>query len=506
MSEFVEKPNILLFMPDQLRYDSVGAFGNNIVKTPNIDKLAQKGTKFTNCFLQHSVCSQSRCSIFTSKYSHVDGHRGLNSLLQPHHPNFFRHLKESGYHIAFLGPRGDLFSEGVAEISVDEYGFIVQPEVIFGKNLKKSKTVESLKDLNELWGRLFYTGSRGTETILDYDEAAIQSAELWLQNAPKDKPWVLMLPLIFPHVPFAVEEPYFSMYDRSQVPTPYKLDEKTGYEPKFMERIRTDYDTYRAGPEVWAELVATYYGMITRIDDQLGRVLRLLEENDFSDSTYKFFFTDHGEYLGDYGLVEKWPSGVNESLVHEPLIISGPGIPENKTVDSLCEMVDLGPTIFELCGVDTSPFPHNGKSLLPTVKGEGEHKKFVFSEGGFLKSEEPIIEYATYPYDIKARLQHEDVELVGRVVAIRDKEYTYVYRLYEKDELYSRTKDTGELHNLADVEEFQSVKFRLKDEILRWLVKTSDHAPMTQDVRFPKVNLADPGKQLVERQKTGESI
>lgn len=88
-------PNLFIFMPDQLRYDSLGCFGNAVIHTPNIDALASRGTKFTNCFLQASVCSQSRCSMFTGTYPHVNGHRSLENLIKPWEPNLFRTLKES---------------------------------------------------------------------------------------------------------------------------------------------------------------------------------------------------------------------------------------------------------------------------------------------------------------------------------------------------------------------------------------------------------------------------
>lgn len=90
-----QRPNLLMFMPDQLRYDSLGCFGNDLIRTPNIDALARRGTKFTNCFLQASVCSQSRCSMFTGTYPHVHGHRSLEHLIKPWEPNMFRSLKES---------------------------------------------------------------------------------------------------------------------------------------------------------------------------------------------------------------------------------------------------------------------------------------------------------------------------------------------------------------------------------------------------------------------------
>ncbi|CUM67379.1 uncharacterized protein PRCAT00005073001 [Priceomyces carsonii] len=492
-AELVEKPNIIIFMPDQLRYDAIGTFGNNAIHTPNIDSLARNGTKFTNCYLQHSVCSQSRASIVTSKYPHSTGHRGLKTYLKPWEDNFFKTLKQNGYYVSSVGSRGDIFSKGATELSSDEYGFFKNPEFgylqVWEAMLKKKES--HVNDETD-WGRLYYTGSRGDEAVYDFDEAVIQTAEKWLDTTGKTlkKPWVLFLPLIFPHCPFGVEEPYFSMYKEKSLPKPLNYKLKTGHEPLYMQKLRTLHGLETLSDEVWNEVIATYYGMISRIDDQLGRILSKVDDS----NTVKFFFTDHGEYLGDHSLIEKWPAGVSEQLVHEPLIISGPGIPKGKIVDSFAEMVDLGPTIFELTGLNTRPYPHNGKSLLPIIYDKVEtHRNEVFSEGGFLFSEESIIEYAPYPYDIKANLQHTDTNTVGRVVAIRNEEYTFVLRLYEKNELYSRRYDLQEAHNLIDDPKYQDTIKDFESKLLRWFFETSDHAPNESDPRQVEVDLPVPG-------------
>lgn len=485
-----ERPNILIFMPDQLRYDCIGAFGNKVIKTPNIDQLAANGTKFTNCFLQHSVCSQSRASIVTGKYPHVTGHRGLTTFVKPWEDNFFRTLKESGYHIASLGTRGDIFSEGGTELSVNEYGFFQEPSFSLFDLFKDVRNKQDFR------GRLYYAGKRGNEAVFDFDAALIDSAEKWLDTTAKhlDKPWVLFLPLIFPHCPFSVEEPYFSMYDRSKVPKPLGYEEKTGYEPMYMDRIRKRHGLDKVDKEIWYEVIATYYGMVSRLDDQLGRVISKIDQ----DSTYQFFFTDHGEYLGDHTLIEKWPSGVSEQLVHEPLIIAGPGLPKGQEINALTEMVDLTPTLFEIANLPTFPYPHNGKSLIPLLLGKTqEHKNYVFSEGGFLKSEEPIIEVAPYPYDIKAAIQHEELESVGRVVAARDTKFTFVYRLYEKNELYDRENDIHEAHNLIDNPQYKDVVDKFEKVLLKWMVESSGHAPLVADPRKVPINVPKPGEEAL---------
>lgn len=123
-----------------------------------------------------------------------------------------------------------------------------------------------------------------------------------------------------------------------------------------------------------------------------------------SATKYTTFFTDHGEYLGDHGLTEKWPSKISDSLVHESLITSGPGVPKGETIDTLTEMVDLGATLFDTSGLEPN-YPIDGRSLLPLINKEVRKvRDFSVSEVGFLLSEEPIIEYATFPYDLKAQI------------------------------------------------------------------------------------------------------
>lgn len=252
--------------------------------------------------------------------------------------------------------------------------------------------------------------------------------------------------------------------------------------------------------------MATYYGMISRLDDQFGRVVNKTKELGYWNNTVTLMFTDHGEYLGDHGMIEKWPSGLSDSLTHEPLIIGGAGLPEGVVYDEMTEMVDLLPSMLQMAGVGEH-FPHCGKSMTDIIVSGGKdnegkvvpHKEFAFSEGGFLLSEEPLLEQAPYPYDIKAGLQHSDTAAVGKAISIRDKEWTYIYRLYEPPELYDRRNDPHELHNLADVPEHAAVRTRLEANVLRRMVESSDFLPFQKDPRFPEVKLEDPKSQWEKR-------
>ncbi|MBD0709451.1 MULTISPECIES: sulfatase-like hydrolase/transferase [unclassified Streptomyces] len=474
------RPNFVIFMPDQLRADAVGAFGNPHVSTPHIDALAAGGTRFTNAFVQHPVCSPSRASILTGWYPHTAGHRTLTHLLKEHEPNLLRILKDSGYHVAWAGYRGDTFAPGVTEASAHEYGFATPPNVFQEKDYPDG-----------VWSRLFYRGEVSGEGRIDHDEAATRSAERWLADPP-EQPWVLFVPMVAPHCPFQAEEPWFSQCDRDEMPDPTPPGDPAR-EPRYMAAIRERYGLGEVTPEQWREVKATYYGMIARLDDQLGRVMSAVSAAGAADDTVTLFFADHGEYLGDHGLIEKWPSAMHDSITRDPLIISGAGFAGGGVCDSMVEMIDVLPTILELAGAE-APHRHFGRSLTPLLADpSAEHRRYAFTEGGFTVEEEPQLERPSFPYDRKGDLQHEDPTLVGKAVAVRDREWTYVWRLYEAPELYHRASDPGERVNLAGLGEHAEVEQRLRDALLRWMVETADVIPADPDPRLPRVDLPGTG-------------
>ncbi|KAJ2896129.1 arylsulfatase [Zalerion maritima] len=203
-----------------------------LVKTPNVDAFAKSGILFTNFFAQASIWE----------------------------PNLLGSLEEeSGYHVAWLAPRDDIFAPSISELSLDEYDLLETPG------------------------------------FMPKNDAVNRSDLKWLERPPIDKPWVLFMPLMFPHYPFQVEEPYFN----------------------------------------WSSKKA--------------------EEKDLWDSTITMFFTDHGEYLGDHYLIEKWHSGPSDSLTRESLIISGAGLLEGVTFGEMSEMVYLTPTMFQFSSISEQP-------------------------------------------------------------------------------------------------------------------------------------------------------
>lgn len=487
-----ERPNIVMFMPDQLRADSVGVFGNPVVRTPNIDALAAAGVRFPNAYSQHSVCSQSRISMFTGLYPHVAGHRTLSYLLAADEANVFGRLSDSGYHVAMAGARGDLFAAGVTKATADRFGYTTPPNL---DDLLRWHT--SPFEPGSKFHDAFYAGPLDGE-LFEFDAATVATAVDWVRGGMPE-PWCLFVPLVFPHPPFAVERRWWETYQDVEVPAPVPAD-FTG-KPGFYREIHTRYGLDRLTPEDWAELRRTYYAMISRVDDQLGQVLDAVAGAGpgVAERTVTLFFTDHGEYLGDYGLVEKWPSGVDDVLVRNPLVIHDPRVAGSSgsgdqiggddsaagsVADTFVELVDLTATLDDLAGLE--PGMHFGRSLRPVLEDPTlAHRDAAFSEGGFLLAEEPLLEDGdTGVYRHKQEIQHERTDLVGRAIAVRTAEWTYVERLYEGPELYDRVNDRYETTNRAGDPALADVESALRDRIYRWLFETVDIVPSREDPRI----------------------
>ena len=469
------RPNILIFMPDQQRADAIGCFGNPYIQTPNIDALAKRGTRFQNAFANHPVCGPSRVNLMTGWYPHTRGHRTLTHLVQAGEPNLLKYLKQDGYNVAWAGARGDVFAPGVTEASTNFCGWTRKPN--------KMSMGPQYEDQSPLYNA-FYHGKRPGETWLDFDEAATLTALDWLKERPKG-PWCLWIPLIFPHLPFEVEDPWYSMYQTSDVPA--RISSHGHGKPGFHQAIRDKLGTERLTEANWQEILRVYYGMISRVDDQLGRVMKELDHIGETDNTLTLFFTDHGEYAGDFGLVEKWPSGLDDCLLHNPLIVAGPGVKENMTAETFTEMVDILPTLLEVAEIEPN-HTHFGKSLVPSFSDPTTMiRDCAYSEGGFAFSELDLLERAQGEYANKANLQHEKPELVGKAISIRTAEYTYVYRLYENDEIYDRAQDPAEETNLIQDPALEDTIAGLKSRVLDWLFSTADVIPWDSDPRFPKI-------------------
>ena len=471
-----KRPNILFFMPETLRSDAVIGDPETRAKTPVMDDLAGGSVSFANCYSQSPFCTPSRCSMFTGLYPHTMGHRSLLHMLRRYERNLFQDLKEAGYTTACFG-KNDLLAQESIEQSFDEVQLRVKP-----RDATWPKT--QLPEDHKYYGA-FYDGCRKGENCHDLDAACIESALEFLDEE-HEKPFCLFLPLLFAHPPYTVEEPYFSMHDRSKVskPIPCKLDGKrTGFKMTYNTR-----ELDRLTEEDLLEIRATYYGMVSRLDHQLGMVIDKLKERELYDNTATIVFSDHGDYAGDYGYVEKWNFGFDDALLHVPLIMRVPGMEYSGTRRCMVEMVDLYPTVLELAGIEPKHY-HFGRSLLPLFEENApdSHRNAVFAEAGWAEDEKHCstpYKKGQYPRYEKQILQSiKNPSICSRAAMVRTEEYKYVYCPGDRDELYDLTTDPGQVNNVAETFEMASVRTELREKLLKWLLDTSDSVPLDHDPR-----------------------
>lgn len=250
--------------------------------------------------------------------------------------------------------------------------------------------------------------------------------------------------------------------------------------------------------ERWDDLRAIYYGMCARVDHQFGLILGALKQAGIYNETAVFFFSDHGDYTGDYGIVEKNQNTFEDCLTRVPFAVKPPSsTPTQPGIrDALVELVDFPATVYDL--LEISPdYDYFGKSLLPLIAGETqEHRDAVFCEGGrrlgeWQSSERELPNAANPLYKDPTGLYWPRVSLQGdlenpahsKAVMCRTKDFKYVYRLNEPHELYDLNRDPNEVQNQINNPAYLPILQEMRDRLLRWQVETSDVVPHDFDRR-----------------------
>jgi len=344
----------------------------------------------------------------------------------------------------------------------------------------------------------FYVGrlDTGDEPFYrDGDWANVLGAIDFIKHAPKDQPLCMYLPLTYPHPPYGVEEPWYSAIQRSKMPPRAPVPADWSTKASILQGIYEGQGLGGWDEERWTELRAVYYGMCARLDHQLGLLLAALREAGLYDETAVFVFADHGDYTGDYGIVEKTQNTFEDALARVPFIIKPPSdIPVSPRIsEALVELVDFPATVYDLAGIDPG-YWHFGRSLMPVLTGQtDEHRDAVFSEGGRLRGEQQAMEKvslermpdpSTSLYWPRIRLQVSDDEpWHTKATMCRTRDFKYIRRLYERDELYDLRRDPQEGHNVIGDPAYAELIAQLKERMLRWYMETCDVVPMDLDQR-----------------------
>ena len=488
------RPPIIIFNPDQWRGDVLGHVGNPAAVTPNLDRLARTdGVSFRNAFCQNPVCTPSRCSFMTGWYPHVRGHRTMFHMLRDGEPVLLRSLKEHGYFV-WWGGKNDLVP--------GQFGYDAYCDVKYTPSRPPYPNLHSLSDWRGAPGGdayySFYGGRLEKDDngphYYDNDWAMVLGAIDLIETPPTNSPLCIYLPLGYPHPPYAVEDPYYSQIDRDTLPQRLPAPADWSTKPSLLEGIAERQNLEGWSEARWTELRATYYGMCARVDDQFGLLMQALRDAGMYDDAAVFFFADHGDFTGDYGLVEKTQNTFEDCLTRVPLLIKPPACTPvaPRVSDALVELIDFPATVEAFTGIEPR-HTHFGRSLLPVLTGEtDEHRDAVFCEGGRLHGEEQAKELEStdgcdHPeaslYWPRLVLQHGEGPEHGKAIMCRTKEFKYVRRLYEPDELYDLRADPGELENRIDDPELAGVLASMKDRLLRHYLETCDVVPPDADKR-----------------------
>lgn len=490
-----KRPHIIIFNPDEMRWDALSHLGNPAAVTPNLDRFAaQDAVSFSHAFCQNPVCVPSRCSFFTGLYPHVNGHRTMSHLLRPGETSLLKELKEAGYHV-WMNDRNDLAAgqyDGWMESHADEVfypiGIPAAPGPVHG-------------DMRGAPGNKFYYSHFEGQLGLDEagrnytgDDACVDAAAAkiagWRQG---DKPLCMFLGLLYPHCPYQVEEPYFSAIDRGRLPPRIDFSDCDG-KSRMMELYRQYQNLQELTQAEWDELRAVYLGMCMKVDAQFGRLCDALKQAGIYDDSAIFVLSDHGDFAGDYGLAEKAQNCMEDCLTRVPFLVKPPkGVAVDPGVsDSLVELVDFYATAMELAGVEPA-HTHFGRSLLPVLADrKQEIRRYAFCEGGRNPGETHCDEYhqeggrVAQPGDVywpKKKAQSDDTAH-AKAVMIRSHDYKYVSRSLGRDELYELTTDPEEKHNRIDDPALSGVLVEHQVALMKWLQATNDIVPLDYDRRF----------------------
>lgn len=485
------RPHIVIVNPDQWRGDVLGHAGNPAAVTPNLDGLVrQDAVSFSRAFCQNPVCTPSRCSFMSGWYPHVRGHRTMHHMMKPDEPVLLKTLKNEGYFVWWAG-KNDLVP---ADADLSDYCDIrYRPETAPMPGLHVDQSWRSGPDSSYYYsflaGKLDIPEGRGNRG--DGDWANIEGAIRMIAERPDDRPLCLYLALGYPHPPYGVEEPWYSLIRRELLPE--RRSGQIDWASKFgmLRGLRERLGLRGWSGEQWTELRSVYYGMCARVDHQLGLLVQALKDAGIYDDTALFFFSDHGDYTGDYDVVEKAQNTFEDPIVRVPFIVKPPsGFEVEPGVrDALVELVDFPATVEDMLQL-TPSHTHFGRSLLPLIAGAAkEHRDAVFCEGGRLpdethcrEAEEGLDpEHLYYP---RLSLQQEEGNAHTKAVMVRTAAYKYICRLHEQDELYDLTRDPQEKANVIGDDAYAVVLRQLKERLLAFYMETADAVPYSGDSRF----------------------
>jgi arylsulfatase A-like enzyme len=471
-----KKPNILFLFSDQHNADVLGCAGHAEVKTPNFDRLAGQGARFTRAYCQDAICVPSRVAIFTGLYPRTTGVlTNGDPLAFPDRVHALQAvLKAAGYqtaafgkrHLKLGGPEVDAWDVSATTINAkqdpsdEDYETWVRAqgqgaayEHDFGGN--KSPLLSHVSDLPADKTAEAYT--------------AAKTIEFLRTKRKPDQPFFLWCSFQRPHQPYTPPAEWAKQYDPAKVRLPDSLREPPEHLPPMLQRLRQS----RQGgwclglaaedENLYRTYIACYYALVAEMDHYVGAILDTLKDVGLDQDTIIVYSSDHGDFVGHHGLSEKAAMGHNvyEETLRVPLIVRFPGRVKQGLVSSdLVELVDLYPTFLDLAGVARPEgYRLAGRSLVPALaEGKPVGRKFAVSENWS--------QIAVIGERCKLAVWQEPPALPdGSPRRLHD------YRAFG-DMLFDREKDPQELSNLAGKPDVAQAEKELREHLAAWIAGT----------------------------------
>lgn len=374
-----QKMNVLFIAADDLNTD-LGAYGNSMVKTPNIDRLAKMGTLFSRAYCQYPLCSPSRVSLLTGLNPDVTGIFNLSTDFReviPQVQTLPQLFKDNGYFVARVGK---MYHYGVpSEIGTNglddslSWNLRINPK---GRDKSDEDQVTNLVPKRHLGSTLAYLSAEGTDD--EQTDGMIATEAIKLMQQHKEKPFFLAVGFFRPHTPYIAPKKYFDLYPAEKIKLPAEpADDMTDIPDAALF---TKPANWGLSIDKQKEAIKGYYAAISFMDAQVGRLLDALKENGLSENTIIVFWSDHGYNLGQHGQWMK--QSLFEHSAKVPLLISAPGLTKNKTSERTVGLVDIYPTLASLCQLPVGQ-ELSGNSLVPLLKNPGlAWDKPAFSQVG----------------------------------------------------------------------------------------------------------------------------
>ncbi|MFY0611459.1 MAG: sulfatase-like hydrolase/transferase [Hyphomicrobiaceae bacterium] len=504
--------NILFIMFDQLRWDYLSCYGHPYLKTPNIDQLAKRGVRFTRAYIQSPICGSSRMSTYTGRYVHSHGASWNGIPLKVGEQTLGDHLRKAGMSCWLVGKthmRAD--AEGMARLGlapdsligarVAECGFDVferddgmlpeGPDGTYDEipaETYNNYLRERGYDSDNPWHDYANSGIDDDDNVLSgwFLKNATQPANIAQEDsetpyltrrgmefiAQADAPWCCHLSYIKPHWPYIVPEPYHSMYTSEHIVPPVRSDEEyQNAHPVLRAFMDNPIGKSFSKDHVRAAVIPAYMGLIKQVDDQMGVLIKWLEETGRMEDTMVVLTSDHGDFLGDHWMGEK--TFFHDASTKVPLIIYDPSDAANASrgtvCDSLVESIDLVPTFIEAAGAEPPQHIVEGRSLLPLLHG---------------KVQDTGRDYVICEYDYSATpmatiLDHGVREAVMFMVATKKWKLMH----FEGDSqsmLFDLENDPDELVDLGDSEAHAHVINEMYDHLSAWSRRQSQRTTRSE--------------------------